>query len=368
MLRLCIADLAQADRIYREDPNLDHEYLPIAGLPDFNKAAQKLILGGDSPAIKEDRVCTFQAISGTGAVHLGAAFLSKFLHTPKPTVYISDPTWPIHNQVFTHVGLTVQHYPYFSQSTKMMDFNGMISCLQKAARGSIVVLHACAHNQTGVDLTEDQWRRIAQVMRESDLFPFFDCAYQGFATGSLTKDNFAIRYFLEEGFNMVIAQSFAKNFGLYGQRAGAVHVVTAPGPTAQDMTKRIASQLSIISRSEMSSPPIYGAKLVSIVLNDTQLFREWQENLLTMSGRIIDMRVNLKQDLDRLQTPGNWDHITSQVGMFTFTGLNASQVCQMKGKWHVYMAGNGRISMAGLNKGNVKYFAKAIDSVVRYPN
>lgn len=247
----------------------------------------------------------------------------------------------------------------------MMDFDGMVSALQTAAKGSVVLLHACAHNPTGVDPTEAQWRRIAAVMRDNGLIPFFDCAYQGFASGSVERDNFAIRHFVDQGFELVIAQSFAKNLGLYGQRAGALHFVAAPGPDAHEKVKRVASQLAIMQRSEISSPPIYGAKLTSIVLNDEELFAEWEDNLRTMSGRIIDMRTRLREELVRLQTPGKWDHITSQIGMFSFTGLNERQTLELRETWHVYMLSNGRISVAGLNTDNVKYFAEAVDDVVR---
>ena len=242
----------------------------------------------------------------------------------------------------------------------------MISTIKAAPENSIILLHACAHNPTGVDPTEEQWKKIAQVMKEKKLFPFFDCAYQGFASGSLVTDNFAIRYFQEQGFEMVIAQSFAKNFGLYGQRAGAFHFVAAAGSQdAKDIVKRVASQLAILQRSEISNPPIYGARIASIVLNSPELFADWEADLKTMSGRIIAMRKALKSELDRLDTPGSWEHITGQIGMFSFTGLTEKQVMEMRSKWHVYLTKNGRISMAGLNEGNVKYFAEAVDDVVR---
>lgn len=202
-------------------------------------------------------------------------------------------------------------------------------------------------------------------MRSRKLFPFFDCAYQGFASGSLSQDNFAIRYFIEQGFELIIAQSFAKNFGLYGERAGAFHFVASQSEGAKDVVKRVASQLAILQRSEISNPPAYGARIASTVLNDKALFSEWEDNLRTMSGRIIDMRKALKSHLDKLETPGTWDHITSQIGMFSFTGLNEKQVLAIREKWHVYMTKNGRISMAGLNTNNVEYFAKALDDVVR---
>lgn len=354
----------KADALIRDDPNLNHEYLPIAGLADFTSAAQKLILGPESPAISEGRAASFQTISGTGAVHLGALFLAKFSKST-PTVYLSSPTWANHNQIFTNVGINIKNYPYFDKNTKMLDFDGMMSTLKSAPAGSIILLHPCAHNPTGVDPSQDQWKQIAALMKERDLFPFLDCAYQGFATGSLSQDNFAIRHFVEQGFELCVCQSFAKNFGLYGQRAGVFHWVVAPGSDASDAVKRIASQLAILQRSEISNPPAYGARIVSKVLNDPKLFAEWEDNLRTMSGRIIDMRKALKAELDKLGTPGTWDHITSQIGMFSFTGLTEAQVAALREKHHVYMTKNGRISMAGLNSGNVEYFAKAVDDVVR---
>ena len=194
----------------------------------------------------------------------------------------------------------------------------MLSTLKQADAGSIILLHPCAHNPTGVDPTQDQWKEIASVMKERSLFPFLDCAYQGFATGSLSQDNYAVRLFVEQGFELCVCQSFAKNFGLYGQRAGAFHWVVAPGSDSSDAIQRIASQLAILQRSEISNPPAYGARIASKVLNDKALFAQWEEDLRTMSGRIIDMRKALKSELDKLQTPGNWDHITSQIGMFRY--------------------------------------------------
>ncbi|KAL1638956.1 Aspartate aminotransferase, cytoplasmic [Diplodia intermedia] len=356
----------KADEILRNDPELNHEYLPIAGLPQFTSASQKLILGADSPAIAEKRVTSLQTISGTGAVHLGALFLARFYNKKADkTVYFSNPTWANHNQIFTNVAFPVKTYPYFSTKTRGLDFDGMLSTIKGAPEGSIILLHACAHNPTGVDPTQEQWKAIAEVIREKNHFPFFDCAYQGFASGDLAKDGWAIRYFVEQGFELVIAQSYAKNFGLYGERAGCFHFVTAPGSNASDVVDRVDSQLKILQRSEISNPPIYGAKIASTVLNDPALFEEWKDNLRTMSGRIIDMRKALRSKLEELGTPGTWNHITDQIGMFSFTGLTEKQVLKIRADAHVYMTKNGRISMAGLNTNNVDYVATAIDKVVR---
>ncbi|EUC36155.1 hypothetical protein COCCADRAFT_34438 [Bipolaris zeicola 26-R-13] len=355
-----------AEERLRTDPNLNHEYLPIAGLPEFTTASQKLVLGGDNPAIKDKRVTSLQTISGTGAVHLGALFLAKF-YKPQTerTVYFSDPTWANHFQIFSNVGIQYKTYPYFSKDTKGLDFDGMISAIQDAPEGSIIVLHACAHNPTGVDPTQDQWKKIADVIRSKKHFPFFDTAYQGFASGDLATDGWAIRYFVEQGFEMCVAQSYAKNFGLYGERAGCFHFITSPSSDAQSTITRIASQLAILQRSEISNPPAYGARIASTVLNDPTLFAEWEENLRTMSGRIKEMRKELRSKLEQMATPGTWNHITDQIGMFSFTGLTEKQVLKIREDSHVYMTKNGRISMAGLNSHNIDYFAKAVDKVVR---
>jgi len=356
--------ILQADEILRSDPALNHEYLPIAGLATFTSAAAKLILGADSPALTEKRACSVQTISGTGAVHLGALFLSKF-YPGKPTVYFSNPTWANHNQIFSNVKLPIATYPYFSKSTKGLDFDGMKKAIADAPDHSIILLHACAHNPTGVDPTQAQWKELAVLLRQKSHFPFFDCAYQGFASGDLAKDAWAVRYFVEQGFELCIAQSFAKNFGLYGERAGCFHFVTGAGADSQKTIGRIASQLAILQRSEISNPPAYGARIAGLVMNDEALFKEWEDNLRTMSGRIISMRKALRSKLEEMGTPGTWNHITDQIGMFSFTGLSEAQVLKLRDVAHVYMTKNGRISMAGLNTGNVDYFAKAVDKVVR---
>ena len=310
---------------------------------------------------------SFQTISGTGAVHLGALFLSRFY--PRPSgqpVYFSSPTWANHNQIFSNVSLPIKTYPYFSAQTKGLDFEGMKTAIDAAPEGSIILLHACAHNPTGVDPTRDQWVEIAKIIRAKKHFPFFDCAYQGFASGDLANDAWAVQYFVSQGFELCIAQSFAKNFGLYGERAGAFHFVTCPGPTAAETVGRVGSQLAILQRSEISNPPAYGARIASLVLNDPTLFAEWEANLRTMAGRIIDMRKALRSGLEKLNgKPESWKHITDQIGMFSFTGLTEKQCLQIREDAHVYMTKNGRISMAGLNTGNVAYVASAIDKVVK---
>jgi aspartate aminotransferase, cytoplasmic len=219
----------------------------------------------------------------------------------------------------------------------------MLTALRAAPERSIIVLHACAHNPTGVDPTPDQWTQIATVIREHRLFPFFDCAYQGFASGNLAQDAWAVRHFAEQGFEMCVAQSFAKNFGLYGERAGSFHFVAAPATDAVKTASHIASQLAIFQRSEISNPPAYGARIAGLVLNDPTLFAQWEDDLRTMSGRIIAVRQQLRQKLEARNTPGAWDHITRQIGMFSFTGLSEAQVQILREKWHIYMVSQSHV-------------------------
>ncbi|KAI1005964.1 Aspartate aminotransferase, cytoplasmic [Podosphaera aphanis] len=354
----------KAEELVLSDSSLNHEYLPIQGLASFTSAAAKLIFGDNSSALGQKRIASLQSISGTGAVHLGALFLSKF-YPGNPTVFLTNPTWPNHHQIFSNVSLPIATYPYFSETTKSLDFEGMKATIAAAPDRSIILLHACAHNPTGIDPSQEQWKELAVLLKQKSHFPFFDCAYQGFASGDLAKDAWAIRYFVEQGFELCVAQSFAKNLGLYSERVGCIHFVIRSTNDAEHTANRVASQLTVLQRSEISNPPAYGARIADLILNDPILFEEWQDNLRTMSGRIIAMRKTLRRKLEELQTPGTWNHITDQIGMFSFTGLSEKQVLSLRAGPHIYMTNNGRISMAGLNTKNIDYVAKAIDAVVR---
>lgn len=349
----------KVDSLIASDPTLNHEYLPITGLKDFTSGAASIVLGKQSSRLANDQVASVQTISGTGANHLGSLFLTRFYNNK--TIWMSDPTWANHKGIFSNVGLTTKSYPYWDAKTKGLNFEGMIKQLKQAEKGDIVLLHACAHNPTGVDPTQEQWKEIAKVCQERELFPFFDSAYQGFASGDLAKDAWAVQYFAELGFEMLVCQSFSKNFGLYGQRAGCLHFLVKDSETKN----KVLSQLSQLQRAEISNPPAFGARIVGRTVNNPDLFEDWLRDLDTMSKRIILMRNALKDKLVELQTPGTWDHITNQIGMFSFTGLNPQQVERMINEFHIYMSKNGRISMAGLNNSNVEYVAKAIDACVR---
>ncbi|KAI0035714.1 aspartate aminotransferase [Vararia minispora EC-137] len=350
------------DRLF-SDPNLDHEYLPITGLPEFVSAAAKLILGADAPAIREGRVVSVQTISGTGANHLGALFLSRYYQfNGERQVFLSDPTWVNHFAIFRNVGIEPRTYAYYDPQTIGLDFAGFVRALERAPSRSVFLLHACAHNPTGVDPTEEQWAQLAEVVQRKGHYAFFDSAYQGFGSGDLERDARAVRYFAGRGVPMVVCQSFAKNAGLYGERVGALHLISA----TREKAERVRSQMSVLQRSEISNPPGYGARVMALIMNDAGLFGEWKRDIETMAGRIIEMRKELYRLLtEELKTPGDWQHIVQQIGMFSFTGLNTEQSKALVEKAHVYMTSNGRISMAGLNSKNIKYFAASLDAAVR---
>jgi aspartate aminotransferase, cytoplasmic len=337
----------------------DKEYLDISGLKMFCDKSVRLILGDEFVSTNAARIASCQSISGTGAVRLGAEFLGKFW--PVKVVLSSNPTWGNHRAIFNACGIEYKEYRYWDNKTLGIDEAGFLEDLTNAPDGSIILLHACAHNPTGMDPTPDQWSRIAAVMRQKKHLPFFDSAYQGFASGDLDKDASTVRFFAREGFEMIIAQSYAKNFGLYAERAGCVSVVAA---TVEGATAAL-SQLKATVRPMYSNPPKHGALIVQTVLSDPQLFEEWRTNLRTMAGRIHTMRTDLFQALKNLGTPGDWSHIVKQIGMFSYTGLKEHQVKRLVDEFHIYLLSNGRISMAGVNTHNVQYLAKAIDTVVK---
>eukprot|EP00455_Lapot_gusevi_P057915 TRINITY_DN9_c0_g2_i5.p1 TRINITY_DN9_c0_g2~~TRINITY_DN9_c0_g2_i5.p1 ORF type:complete len:464 (+),score=183.48 TRINITY_DN9_c0_g2_i5:177-1394(+) len=340
------------------NPSLNKEYSAIEGEAPFRKASALLMFGADSPAIKENRVATVQCLSGTGSLRVGAEFIAKFL--PKSPVLVSKPTWGNHNAIFGRAGVKVMAYRYWCEKKRGLDLNGMLEDLRNAPNKSIILLHVCAHNPTGVDPTAEQWKAIAQVMKEKEHFPFFDSAYQGFATGDLAGDALSVRMFIKMGFEMVVCQSFAKNLGLYSERIGALHVVVSD----PKMVTPVLSQLAVVIRPMYSNPPRHGAHIVSAILSDPKLFAEWDAELKGMSLRIQAMRAALRSELERLRTPGDWSHITSQIGMFSYTGLTPAQCEKMIKKHHIYLIPNGRISMAGINTKNVKYVAAAINDCV----
>ncbi|CDS12997.1 Putative Aspartate aminotransferase [Lichtheimia ramosa] len=343
------------------DQNLDKEYAGITGVPSFIDAAGRLAYGEDSALLKDKRVAITQSISGTGALRIGAAFLDSFYPHAKK-VYVPNPTWGNHLPIFKHSGLEIEKYTYFDKNTNGLNINGMLEDIKAAPKNSVILLHACAHNPTGVDPTQQQWDEISQVVKDRDHFVFFDMAYQGFASGDCTRDAYALRKFASEGHQLVLSQSFAKNMGLYGERVGSFSVVCADA----EEKARVESQLKILIRPMYSNPPIHGARLVSTVLNTPELKQEWLEEVKFMADRIITMRTKLRNHLEQdFGSKKNWEHITNQIGMFCFSGLTPEQVDKLKDDWHVYLTRDGRISMAGISSGNVKYLAEAIHNVTK---
>ncbi|PBK77268.1 glutamic oxaloacetic transaminase AAT1 [Armillaria solidipes] len=339
----------------------DKEYLPITGLPEFTKNAAKLAYGADSVPLSQGAIAVTQSISGTGALRIGGAFLAR--HYPhSKVIYLPTPSWGNHTPIFRDSGLEVRNYRYFDKGTVGLDFEGLKADLKAAPEQSIVLLHACAHNPTGIDPTPEQWKEISDIVQEKKLFPFFDMAYQGFASGSTSRDAFAVRHFVSQGHQVALAQSFAKNMGLYGERVGAFSLTTAdPAEKA-----RVDSQLKIVIRPMYSNPPMHGALIANGILSDPALYSEWEAEVKGMADRIISMREKLYNMLSKdLKTPGEWGHIKSQIGMFSFTGLTQPQTKALAEKAHVYMTADGRISMAGLNAGNIEYFAESVDAAVK---
>jgi len=344
------------ERIFQA--NRDHEYGPIGGLPEFTSVAAKLLFGPNSKVIAEGKVATIQTLSGTGALRVAGQFLKRFL--PNTTIYLPEPTWGNHKPIFKDSGFDLKFYTYYDGKGGLA-FDQMKSDLKNVPEKSIILLHACAHNPTGVDPTPDQWRELSKVLKEKNHFPFFDSAYQGFASGDPDKDAFPIRHFIEEGHKPLVCQSFAKNFGLYGERVGALHFVA----DSTDEQARLLSQLLILVRPMYSNPPISGARIVTEVLNDSSLATLWAKEVKIMADRIISMRVALVKHLKEFGSVRDWSHITNQIGMFCFSGLDATQVATLKTKWHIYMTSDGRISMAGVSSDKVKYLAEAIHDVTK---
>lgn len=336
----------------------DHEYLPIVGFDNFRKLAAELIFGPSSDVLANKRNVTIQSISGTGALRVAADFLARFV--PNTPVYQPKPTWANHIPLFKDAGHSLEQYSYYDPSTCGLNFEGLTADLKAAPKGSIVLLHACAHNPTGVDPRKEQWAEISDIVKSQGHFPFFDCAYQGFASGDCDADAYAVRKFVEDGHKqMVVCQSFAKNFGLYGERVGAVTFVAKDS----DEAARVESQAKILIRPAYSNPPIHGARLVAEILGDAQLREQWFKEVKGMADRINDMRHSLVKGLKDAGSQRNWQHVTDQIGMFCFTGLTPEECDKLRTDYSIYMTRNGRISVAGINSSNVQYIAESIHKV-----
>ncbi|BAL25164.1 amino acid aminotransferase [Azoarcus sp. KH32C] len=333
-------------------------YQPIEGPAAYNNAVQNLLFGKDSALIANGQVVTVQALGGTGALKVGADYLKRLL--PGATVYISDPSWENHRALFESAGFPVENYPYYDAATRGVNFAGMKAKLDQLAPGSVVVLHACCHNPTGADLSESQWGEVVEACRERALVPFLDMAYQGFADG-IEPDAIAVRLFSASGLQFFVSSSFSKSFSMYGERVGALSIVTA----GKDESARVLSQVKRVIRTNYSNPPIHGGAVVAAVLNSAELRQMWEDELASMRDRIRAMRVGLVESLKGAGVAQDFSFVIQQRGMFSYTGLSAAQVEQLKNEFGIYAVSTGRICLAALNSRNIDYVAKAIASVVK---
>ncbi|MGH8694050.1 MAG: aromatic amino acid transaminase [Burkholderiales bacterium] len=332
-------------------------YLPIDGLPAYDRAVQDLVFGADSAAAMENRVVTVQALGGTGGLKIGADFLRRI--APDSQVWISEPSWENHRALFESAGFTVNTYPYYDPSSRGVDFAGMIATLRALPPASIVVLHACCHNPTGVDLAVEQWTAVIETVVARGLIPFVDIAYQGFGEG-IAADGEVVRRFAQAGGPVFVSNSFSKSFSLYGERVGALSVVAGNVEEAA----RVLSQLKRTIRTNYSSPPTHGGQIVAAVLTTPELRALWEKELGQMRERIRDMRRQLVEKLRARAPRADFGFVMHQRGMFSYSGLSKSQVARLREEFSVYAIDSGRICVAALNSRNVDYVADAIARVI----
>jgi aromatic-amino-acid transaminase len=332
-------------------------YLPIEGAANFRTAVQHLLFGASHEAVTSGRIATIQSVGSSGGLKVGADFIAR--HFPGSGVWVSDPTWDNHRAMFEGAGLTVNTYPYYDPLTGGLKFAEMLAALRGLAPKSIVLLHACCHNPTGVDLTPAQWSELIPVLRERGLIPYLDLAYQGFGDG-IEADAHAVRALASAGLSFFIANSFSKSMSVYGERCGALSVVCPDAAQAVN----VLGQMKFTIRRSYSSPPIHGGQIVATVLTDPELRRSWEAELGAMRERIMAMRKQLYAVL-RTKLPGrNFDYFLTQRGMFSYTGMSAAQVDQLREVHAVYMVRSGRICVAGLNSSNVEATAVAMAAVL----
>ncbi|MDX9995718.1 MAG: amino acid aminotransferase [Rhodocyclaceae bacterium] len=332
-------------------------YQPIEGTPAYNGAVQNLLFGKDSELLAAGRAITAQCLGGTGALKVGADYLKRLL--PDAAVYISDPSWENHRALFEAAGFPVKDYKYYDPVTRGVDFAGMKAALAAMPAKSIVVLHACCHNPTGADLTAAQWQEVVAAVKEKNLVAFIDMAYQGFADG-IKQDAVALDLFAASGLQFFVSSSFSKSFSLYGERVGALTIVTA----GKDESARVLSQVKRVIRTNYSNPPTHGGAVVAAVLSSPELRQMWEDELAGMRDRIRAMRTSLVEKLAAAGAP-DFGFINVQRGMFSYTGLTAAQVEKMRAEYGIYAVGTGRICVAALNTKNIDYVAKAIAAVIK---
>ena len=333
-------------------------YLPIDGIAAYDAAVKSLVFGADSEPVKSKRVATVQALGGTGGLKIGADFLKKV--NPAAKVLISDPSWENHRALFTQAGFTVETYPYYDAAKRGINFDGMLTALDAAPAGTVVVLHACCHNPTGYDITPAQWDQVIVAVKARKLVPFLDMAYQGFAEG-IAEDGAVIGKFVAAGLDFFVSTSFSKSFSLYGERVGALSVLCE----SADEAARVLSQLKIMIRTNYSNPPTHGGQVVATVLNTPQLRAQWESELSEMRQRIKQMRQAMVEKLKAAGVNRDMSFIAQQVGMFSYSGLTKPQMERLRSEFSVYGTDTGRMCVAALNSKNIDYVCQAIAKVLQ---
>ena len=345
---------AEAQVVARGGPK---PYLPIEGAANFRTEVQKLLFGDAHEAIASGRVATIQSVGSSGGLKVGADFIAR--HFPGSAVWVSDPTWDNHRSMFEGAGLAVHTYPYYDPKTGGLRFAEMLAALRVLPRHSVVLLHACCHNPTGVDLTCAQWDELIPVLRHAGVIPYLDLAYQGFGDG-LAEDAYAVRALAASGMSFFIANSFSKSMSVYGERCGALSVVCPDGQQAA----LVLGQLKFTVRRNYSSPPIHGGQIVATVLAEPALRRDWERELGGMRERMLAMRHTLHEVLSAKLPGRDFGYVLSQRGMFSYTGMTPAQADQLREAHAVYVLRSGRLCVAGLNSGNVEATAVAMAAVL----
>lgn len=355
--KLQLLQCVQAAEKAMMDKPTPRGYLPIDGMADYDNAVKALVFGADSQVVTSGRVATVQAVGGTGGLKIGADFLKRL--NPQAKVLISDPSWENHRAIFQNAGFEVASYRYYDAANRAIDFDGMIADLNAAAAGTVVVLHACCHNPTGYDITAAQWDKVIEVVKAKNLVAFLDMAYQGFGHG-IAEDGAVIGKFIAAGLNIFVSTSFSKSFSLYGERVGALSVVA----TDKEEASRVLSQLKVVIRTNYSNPPTHGGAVVAAVLNNPELRALWEKELGEMRVRIKEMRQKLVDGLKAAGVKQDMSFITTQIGMFSYSGLSKDQMVRLRSEFGVYGTDTGRMCVAALNSKNIEHVCASIAKVV----
>lgn len=337
--------------IYNYDEG--HPYHSMSGLPQFIRGAQKVVFGDRT---KQERIASLQTISGTGAIHMGIEFVKKL---DMEHIYVGSPAWSNYKGMIESEGLKVSFFNHYDEKTGTADIDSTLNVIDEIEDGGVLLLQGCCHNPTGADYTKDQWKQIAAKLQDRKIFVFFDIAYQGFASGNKDEDAWAVRYFYDQGFEFLVCQSFSKNMGIYGERAGCLHVVSRETQHINDVQTVMVS----VFREQCSFAPLFGARIASYLFED--LKEDWDNDVLNVSNRLKDIRQMVLNKFNELGTPGNWETVVRQHGLFWYSGLNEEQCKKLTDEYHIYIPTNGRFNVAGINKSNVGYVVESINKVVR---